>query len=358
MANTVTSPNMNLPVPTVGVDPGPDWANNLNSCLGAIDSHNHSPGQGVSISPSGLNISSDLPFNNNNATTLRSTRFQAQGSNLNLPSDLGCLYVSGVDLFYNDENGNQIRITQSGSIVGTAGSISGLPSGTASVSYAAGTYTFQSATNTPGAIASGPVSIGNSTVGSPTVTLAPNNAIASNYSLSLPAALPGSTSVLTVDNSGNVSYNAGGSTGTGSLVLATSPTIISPIFNGTVTGSIQGGTWVPSIQFFGSTPSVHPYIANFQVINSVVTIFMSFSCQNVGSGTVNLFQVSLPVAGLGSGISIAGSIIATGPSNIAQTSGIEFTSSTFFEPLNGGSGFATINPGEVYDFSIWASYLT
>ena len=49
MPNTTSSPYMGIPVPTVGVDPGPDWANNLNSGLGIIDSHDHSTGKGAPI---------------------------------------------------------------------------------------------------------------------------------------------------------------------------------------------------------------------------------------------------------------------------------------------------------------------
>ena len=49
MSNTTNSPFMLLPVPVVGTDPGPDWANNLNACLAAIDSHDHSTDKGAPI---------------------------------------------------------------------------------------------------------------------------------------------------------------------------------------------------------------------------------------------------------------------------------------------------------------------
>jgi hypothetical protein len=50
MPNTTTSPFMGMPVPVVGVDPGPDWANDNNSCLSIIDSHNHTTGNGAPLS--------------------------------------------------------------------------------------------------------------------------------------------------------------------------------------------------------------------------------------------------------------------------------------------------------------------
>ena len=227
-ANVIISPNMGMPVPVVGQDPGPDWANNINASLGIIDSHDHSPGHGVPVTPMGLNISSDLSFLGNNATNLRSSRYSPQGSPLSLPADLGAVYVSGVDLYYNDENGNQIRITQSGSVNAGAGSISGLPSGTASASFAGSTFTWQSATNTPAIMNVGPLVIGTNTASPKTVTLAPPGGLSANYNLTFPNGLPGSTSLLQTDNVGNMSYPT--TTGTGSVVYDHSPTFIGDTF--------------------------------------------------------------------------------------------------------------------------------
>lgn len=230
-ANTIPSPYMGMPIPVVGTDPGPDWANNINASLSIVDQHDHSAGKGVQVTPAGLNISTDLPFLSNNATQLRSTRYTAQGSPLSGPSDLGVLYVSGVDLYYNDENGNQVRITQSGSVTGSSGTITGLPSGTASASFAASTFTFQSATNTPAIMAVGPLKVGTNTVSPKTVTIAPPGGLAANYNLTLPNGLPGSTSFLTLDTSGNMASVA--STGSGNVVLSDNPTL-----SGTIAGNL------------------------------------------------------------------------------------------------------------------------
>lgn len=206
MANTVISPNMNLPVPVVGTDPGPDWANNINACLSAIDSHNHTNGQGVPIGPQGLNINADLPMNNNNLTLARSLRFQSQSTALVGPADLGELYELEVDLWYVDGAGNQVRITQGGSVTGATGTITGLPSGTASASFAGSTFTFQSATNTPATLSAGPLIIGQPISGGFAVTMTPSVSQAANYSLTLPIALPTSQSALVSDASGNESF--------------------------------------------------------------------------------------------------------------------------------------------------------
>lgn len=204
MSNFTISPNMNLIIPTPGVDPGPDYATNQNNDLTIIDQHNHSSGSGVQINPAGLNINADLPYNINNLILVRSVRFSPQGSPLALASDIGCLYESGVDLYYNDGSGNQIRITQSGSVAGSSGTITGLPSGTASASFGAGTFVFQSATNTAANIDGGSFIFRNNTVSSKGLTLSPPNAMAANYSLVLPS-IPGANAFVTLDTSGNLS---------------------------------------------------------------------------------------------------------------------------------------------------------
>lgn len=206
MADTNISPNMNLPIPQVGVDPGPDWALNINSSLTLIDNHNHSAGYGVQINPAGININSDLPFNGNDATILRSTRFQLQSAPITgAAPDLACLYASGVDLYFNDANGNQIQITSNGGIAGSPGSISNLTS-PASASYVAANSTFvwQSAANTAATMDMRSIILRNSSANSKGLTLNPPAAMGANYSLTLPS-LPGTQSFMTLDAAGNMS---------------------------------------------------------------------------------------------------------------------------------------------------------
>lgn len=202
MADTTISPNMNLPVPTVSEDFGPDWANNLNACLSAVDTHNHTSGQGVQIPPSGLNINVALPMGNNQLTQTQAVVFQAQSS----LSTLQAVYVSGVDLYYNDGSGNVVRITQSGSVSGASGTITGLPSGTASASYqsGSGTFQFQSATNTPANITGATVYIAEQTTSPNIIGLKSPTSLAASYDLTMPAALPASTQILQLSSSGVV----------------------------------------------------------------------------------------------------------------------------------------------------------
>jgi len=200
------SPNMNLIIATVGSEPGPTFATDVNNSLTIVDGHNHTPGFGVSIPSSGLNINSDLLFNNNNATLLRTTRFKSQGTTLSSASDVGCLYEVLNDLFYNDGVGNVVRITQSGAVAGTPGSISGLVS-PASASYNAGTSTFvwQSNTNTSANMDAASYLFRNLVANSKALTLSPPTAMASNFTITLPTLPVSATSFLRMDTSGNIS---------------------------------------------------------------------------------------------------------------------------------------------------------
>lgn len=204
MADTTTTPNMNLIIPTVGVDPGPGWANNINASLTSVDRHNHSVGYGVQINPSGIDVSSDLPFNGNNATTVRTVNFLSQLAVLSGAADIGCIYVVGNELYYNDELGDQVQITNGGSVNAGAGSIAGLPSGSASASFSGGTFSWRSATNTPAVMNMGPIVTGAQIASPKTVEISASSSQSANYVLTLPLALPGATSIMNVDASGNM----------------------------------------------------------------------------------------------------------------------------------------------------------
>ncbi len=268
MANTTISPNMNMPVPVVGTDPGPDWANNVNSCLSILDSHTHTPGQGVLVTPAGMDINSDLTMGSNNLTTVRSVRFDPQSAPLALAADIGCLYESGVDLYYNDALGNQVRITQSGSVTGATGTITGLPSGTASASYAAGTFTFQGATNTPATMNVGPIVSGAAVALSKTVTITPSAVQAADYSLTWPLALPASTSFMSVDSSGNMGTIA--------------------------TSTITSGTYSPTLTWNGNAPTINTQYWYYTRIGSIVNIT---GFLDITTGTSAAVQsITIPIA--------------------------------------------------------------
>jgi len=211
MSSSIT-PNMGLIVPGIATEPGPTWGSDLNSSLGILDQHDHSSGSGVQITPSGININSDLSINNNNLTNIKTANFTNLSMSLaGSAPNLGCIYVAGKELYYNDEAGNVVQITNMGSVNAGAGSITGLPSGTASASYSAGSGTFiwQSATSTSANLDSSSITIREQVANAKGVTLNSPTALASDYQLNLPTGLPGATTFLTLDTSGNIGASTG-----------------------------------------------------------------------------------------------------------------------------------------------------
>lgn len=231
------SPNMSLPIPIPGVTPGPTWASNINSSFLLIDQHNHSAGEGVQIQPNGLNINSDLTFGGNNATHLRTTRFTPQsGPITNTGADVGELYVSGNEIYYNDvSGGHQVKITTNGSVNAGAGSITGLPSGTASASYSAGTFTWQSATSTAANMDFRSAILRNSTASSKGLTLNPPAAMGADITETLPT-IPAGLSFMTMSSAGNMGTGISTTGGiTGSMIAGTT----------IVNGNFAAGTKIP-----------------------------------------------------------------------------------------------------------------
>ncbi len=198
------STNMLLPIPTVGVTIGPEWATNVNACLSIIDTHNHSPGSGVQITPDGLDINAQLPMNNNTLALARTVQFQAQGAVLTDPADLRSVYAVGSELYYNDGAGNQVQITNNGSVAGAAGNITNLSSPAAVVySNISKTFTFLSDVTTPANLDAGSVVFRNILPGSYGLTLQPPAAMSADYVLTLPS-LPASKKIVTLNASGSI----------------------------------------------------------------------------------------------------------------------------------------------------------
>lgn len=354
MPNTTISPNMNLPIPVVSVDPGPDWANNINACLNAIDSHNHTTGQGVQITPAGININTDLDFNGNNGTVFRSVRFNPQGSPLALASDLGCLYEVDVDLYYNDGNGNQVRITQSGSVTGSAGTITGLPSGTASASYSGGTFTFQQATNTPATMNVGSVIIGQEVASGYGVTLQAAVAQAANYSLTLPAVAPTANQVPVADGSGNLTWTRGllplGS------IIATFPNLSGAYTTANTTTADANGFVLCGGQTIADATSPMNGAVVPNINNSVFLMGSSTAGSTGGSNTTTLTTTQLPAHTHGAG-SFATSVGVTG-GTASLTGTTTFATSTHTHPFDHSHQWGYVSSAAIYGFaSIGTAYL-
>lgn len=215
--NYTTTPAMGLfqPIPgqcgALGVEPaGKSWLELLNTGLGLIDGHTHAPGFGTPVPTAGLNINADLAFGGFNATALRSARFSAVSLGALTAADVGCIVVSGADLYYVDGSANQVRLTSGGGVAGTPGSINNLAA-PAVVNYTAASklFTFLGTATTYAGIACGSVAVGDASVSNgKAATLAAPAGLAANYTITLPSSLPGAASFLTLDASGNLASGA------------------------------------------------------------------------------------------------------------------------------------------------------
>lgn len=194
----IISPNMQLVIPGVGTEAGPTYATDVNNSLTIIDSHNHSPGSGVQITPSGLNINSTLEMNINILNNIGSLGFAF----VSTPTANRSLYVASSDLYFVDGTGNNIRVTSGGAVNATS---SGISSGTASASFSVGTLVVTSNTSIPGNIQAGSLVMGLPSATTHFLTLSPPSTVLStDYTLTLPS-LPAQTNVMTLDSSGNMS---------------------------------------------------------------------------------------------------------------------------------------------------------
>lgn len=292
MATTQT-PNMGLNLPVPGQEPGPTYATDNNSAFTIIDGHNHSPGYGEQITPAGLNINSDLAFQNTNAYQLRSVRYINNSAALATASDLNCTYVSGGNLYYNNASGTAVQITSGSSVNAGAGSITGLPSGTASVTYSSTTYVFQSATSTPATIDVGSVIIRNTTASAKGVTLSPINALSANYALVLPT-IPASTSFLSIDTSGNIAAYSPVVGGIGTTQLADNAVTTVKITDAAVTRPklVAVGQQISSTCGFFAPTTSFTDVTNLSVTITTTGRPVMVILQSDGSASLSFLQAS------------------------------------------------------------------
>jgi hypothetical protein len=299
MANFISSPNMSLPLPVIGVDPGPDYASNQNAAFTILDGHTHITGSGVPITTAAININADLSFSNFNATLLRSTRFASQAAAISGASDLNCLYFAGGNLYANDGSGNQIKITSGGNVNATS---SGISSGSASAAFSSGVLIVNSASTIPANIQGGSILLGNNVASSNFLTLSPPT-LSSNYTLTLPA-IPAGSSFVTIDTSGNlgtassISPSQIASNSITNAQLLNNTITAAKIANNTITNSqistatISSGIYTPGVNAVQNC-SVVMNTAAYMNVNGVVTVAGSFAL-TIGSAPNVLIQISLP----------------------------------------------------------------
>ena len=139
--------NMSLNEPSVGTTAGPTWATEVNENFTTIDQHDHTSGKGVQLTPSALNINTDLEFNGNAATELKRLTIDssATGSGTNYS-----VYQSGGNLYWYNGSGQAVQITNGDNVKTTGGSIDGMDSTDAGADYGSGYFKWEfDTTKTP-----------------------------------------------------------------------------------------------------------------------------------------------------------------------------------------------------------------
>ena len=318
---------MNMPIPVVGNEPGPDYASDINACLTLVDTHDHTPGKGVPITPSGLNINATLDMNDNTLGATAGVELSAQSST---PGN-NTVYESGVDLYFVDGNGNDIRITQSGGIAGSPGSIANLSS-PASASYVSGSQTFvwESDSNIAANMDCGSVLMRNLSPNSTyALTLSPPAALSVDYTLTLPT-VPASTSFLQINSSGPMSPGPTISLGITASNLAADSVTTAKILDANVTLAKMASNSVGTSQLVDSS------VTTAKINDSAVT-------------TAKLGSASVTTAKLDSNLNLPGSSVQINSKYpVANTSAVlKIIRGTF----DHSSGTPSIIAGEAFTIS-------
>lgn len=111
------TPNMNLTLPDVSITEGPEWAETLNSALEDIDEHDHTSSKGTKVPTAGLDINDDLSLNEYSITDVESTKLAEQSSTLICAPYSGAVYNVNGDLYFTNNGGIAVQITDGNSIV-------------------------------------------------------------------------------------------------------------------------------------------------------------------------------------------------------------------------------------------------
>lgn len=289
---STTSPNMSLILPTVGDTNGPDYALQQNQSFTLVDQHDHSSGKGVQITPAGININTNLAMNGFFVSNTAGLTLTAQGS---IPTS-NTIYESGVDLYYVDGLGNNVRITQSGALAGTPGSIAGLVA-PASATYvpASSKFVWQSNTNIAANMDMGAAIMRNLSPDSTfALTLQPPAGLSANYTLTLPA-LPGALAVMSLDN-------------TGAMSTITYPFVAASLASNSVTTAKLADANVtrPKLEAVGQQISAecNSFSLTVSSITPVALPNLSVTLTTTGRPVIVMIQGAGPVDGPGSTVTI------------------------------------------------------
>lgn len=201
--------SISSPIPTVGVTPRPDYAEQINAWMSEIETILESK-----VTPSGMNINAELDMQNQVLLNADCVRFENNTSTKTGISNSYRLYVTNGELYFTDGSANVVKLTDGGalnaaSIRGILGDYGADTTAQADYTSATGIYRFLKtvSTSTRAAVEAGTLRLaGTGSSPSNFLTVAPH-ASSSNYTITLPQQPPASgtyNSLLRMDTSGNV----------------------------------------------------------------------------------------------------------------------------------------------------------
>ncbi len=201
-------PNMGLITPTLGGDSGV-WDDRINAAFALVDAHDHTSGKGVTVPVAGLNINADLPMGAFGLTALGKISFTAITAPVTGSKNL---FVNTADneLYWRTNAGTNVKLTNGASINTTlvGGIVGDYSTVGAEVAFddANKRYTFKdesSPTKKWARLASGQVRLYeyNTTVTNYVEQASPA-ALATSYTVTWPAAVPGATSLVQMSAAG------------------------------------------------------------------------------------------------------------------------------------------------------------
>lgn len=343
---------MLIDLPALGGDEGV-WDDKINAALGLIDAHDHTTDKGTRVPSAGLNINANLSFGGFSLTSIGSVDFTAVAA---LASGTKRIFVSSSDneLYWRTNAGTNVKLT-SGSSINTSlvgGIVGDYSSVGAEVAYEDSTdsYTFKQQGTKPWArMRSGEVRIYETgTTETVYIGIATPAALGGTYTLTLPTALPGSTSLLQVTSGGTVSFsNSIGALTSSSTVTATdfrhtaAQTLIIPggaLIGHTGHTRLDGGTSGAQIGWTLGN-NTNKLTCNVTGLKSgdIITGFTVYA-QKITNASTTINARLYRVATIGGSITNETGL-GSGVDNSANAPGATTLSETLFTPETLGSNF-------------------
>ena len=254
---------LSITLPTIdGVATEAQAATRINDCFTAIKSRLEGK-----VAPANMDINADLSFlsgaTNYGAKDLQRTSWAALSAALSAATYPRSCYALNGDLYYNDESGNQVRLTASGAVnVAGVGGVTGSGYGTGGVEVN------WDSVNTRYRMRSGSATDDFAAVECDDVLLrdASGNAIrlgapagmSADYTALLPGAVPASHSVLVMETGGTISH----STAPANLALASGGH-----FTVSGAGRYKHGTFVLLLPAASAYPDDNTHTATYSAVN-------------------------------------------------------------------------------------------